>query len=352
MPIVATEDGGPQDIVSNCNNGFLIDPLEPETIAQALLKLLEDRKLWQKCSSKGLRGVKRNYSWNAHAKRYLTIVKPIAERAEQLLRIPVKQRAGLYRDRAIVSDLDHNLIGKKQSLHKLSKLLRQNRTSNHFIIATGRRLDSALKLMKKHKIPVPDVLITSSGSEIYHSPKLAVDTAWTKHIDHQWSPRKIKSLLADTPGLKIQPNIQQSSFKLSYYIDPEKVDIEAINQLLHNEELAFFIQTAFGQFLDILPLRASKGMALRYVVEQLGIPLESVFVAGGSGADEDMMRGNTLAAVVANRHHEELSQLDDIERIYFSSRPNAAGILEALEYYDFFGTCRDPKETKKSYDDQ
>ena len=352
LPIVATEDGGPQDIVSNCNNGFLIDPLEPETIAQALLKLLEDRKLWQKCSSKGLRGVKRNYSWNAHAKRYLTIVKPIAERAEQLLRIPVKQRAGLYRDRAIVSDLDHNLIGKKQSLHKLSKLLRQNRTSNHFIIATGRRLDSALKLMKKHKIPVPDVLITSSGSEIYHSPKLAVDTAWTKHIDHQWSPRKIKSLLADTLGLKIQPNIQQSSFKLSYYIDPEKVDIEAINQLLHNEELAFFIQTAFGQFLDILPLRASKGMALRYVVEQLGIPLESVFVAGGSGADEDMMRGNTLAAVVANRHHEELSQLDDIERIYFSSRPNAAGILEALEYYDFFGTCRDPKETKKSYDDQ
>ncbi len=93
-------------------------------------------------------------------------------------------------------------------------------------------------------------------------------------------------------------------------------------------------------------------MALRYVVEQLGIPLESVFVAGGSGADEDMMRGNTLAAVVANRHHEELSQLDDIERIYFSSRPNAAGILEALEYYDFFGACRDPKETKKSNDDQ
>jgi sucrose-phosphate synthase len=122
--------------------------------------------------------------------------------------------------------------------------------------------------------------------------------------------------------------------------------------LLHREELSFFIQTAFGQFLDILPLRASKGMALRYVVEQLGIPLESVFVAGGSGADEDMMRGNTLAAVVANRHHEELSQLDDIERIYFSSRPNAAGILEALEYYDFFGACRDPEETEKSNDDQ
>ncbi|WP_163340911.1 HAD-IIB family hydrolase [Desulfopila sp. IMCC35008] len=352
LPIVATEDGGPQDIIANCNNGFLVNPLEPESISDALIKLLRDKALWQSFSTNGLTGVQENYSWDAHAKRYLEIVKPIAERSEQLLRIPVKKRTALYRDRAVVSDLDHNLIGKKQSLHQLAGLLRQNRTSSHFIIATGRRLDSALKLMKKHKIPEPDVLITSSGSEIYHAPKLTTDTAWIKHIDYQWSPRKIRTLLTELPGLKIQPSCEQSRFKLSYYIDPEVIDAEEIKQLLNREELTFFIQTAFGQFLDILPLRASKGMALRYVVEQLGIPLESVFVAGGSGADEDMMRGNTLAAVVANRHHEELSQLDDIERIYFSKLPNAAGILEALEYYDFFHSCKDPKEIKKSNDDQ
>jgi len=352
LPIVATEDGGPQDIISNCKNGFLIDPLEPSTIAEALLQLLDDRELWKRFSDEGFRGVKENYSWEAHAKRYLKIVKPIAERSEQLHRIPVKPRAGLYRDRAVVSDLDQNLIGKDQSLHKLTELLKRNRTRSHFIIATGRRLDSTLKLMKKHKIPEPDVLITSSGSEIYHAPELAADTAWAKHIDYQWSPRKIRSLLADITGLRRQPNTEQSRFKLSYYIDPEVIDVEDIKQLLHREELSFFLQTAFGQFLDILPLRASKGMALRYVAEQLALPLERVFVAGGSGADEDMMRGNTLASVVANRHHEELSQLDDIERIYFSSRPNAGGILEALEYYDFFGACRDPREGQQTHDDE
>jgi sucrose-phosphate synthase len=202
--------------------------------------------------------------------------------------------------------------------------------------------------MKKHKIPEPDLLITSSGTEIYHAPELTVDTAWAKHIDYQWSPRKIKKLLADFPGLKAQPNMEQSRYKLSYYIDPEKADIEEIKQLLHREELAFFLQTAFGQFLDIIPLRASKGKALRYVVEQLNISLESVFVAGGSGADEDMMRGDTLATVVANRHHEELSQLDELERIYLSRQANAAGILEALEYYDFFGSCKDPQEVRQN----
>lgn len=348
LPVVATEDGGPQDIIANCNNGILIDPLEPESITKALLKLLEDQNLWQNCAEKGLRGVKENYAWDAHAKRYVDIIKPIAERSEQVLRKPIRPRAGLYRDRAIVSDLDHNLIGDDQSLKEFIKLIRAHRTSSHFIIATGRRLDAALRLMKKHKILEPDVLITSSGTEIYHAPKLNVDATWAKHIDYQWSPRRIKKLLSDFPGLKAQPNTEQSRFKLSYYVDPNKTDVEDIKQLLHQEEQGFFLQTAFGQFLDILPLRASKGMALRYVVEQLTIPLERVFVAGGSGADEDMMRGNTLAAVVANRHHEELSQLDDIERIYFSQQANAAGIIEALDYYGFFGDCKDPQESRPS----
>jgi len=344
LPIVATEDGGPQDIISNCQNGLLVNPLEPESIGAALLKLLEDKDLWTQCAENGLQGVREHYSWDAHAKRYLQLIRPIAQRSERLVRKPVQRRARLYRDRAIVSDLDQNLIGDDQALQRLLAVLRQHRKSTQFIIATGRRLDSALKLMKKHGIPEPDVLVSSSGTEIYYAPELTADIAWTKHIDHQWTPHKVRELLKGYPGLKNQPKLEQSRFKLSYYIDPELADIEEIKRLLHQEEQSVYVQMAFGQYLDILPLRASKGMALRYIAHHKDIPLESIFVAGGSGADEDMMRGNTLAAVVANRHHEELSQLIDVDRIYFSSQPNAEGILEALEFYDFFATCRDPRE--------
>ncbi len=351
LPIVATEDGGPRDIISNCQNGFLVDPLEPTSIGDALCQLLTDRDLWQQFSARGLHGVEEHYSWQAHAKCYLQVVTPIAARSEQLSRQPVTRRNRLYRDRAIVSDLDQNLIGDDQSLEKMIQVLRQQGKNSSFIIATGRRLDSALKLMKKHRIPPPNVLITSSGTEIYHAPKLTADTAWARHIDYHWTPRQVRKILADFPGLKPQPKVEQSRFKLSYYIDPEIADIEEIKQRLHQEEQSVYVQTAFGQFLDILPLRASKGQALRYVVERLSIPLEAVFVAGGSGADEDMMRGNTLAAVVANRHDEELSQLTDIERIYFCEQPHAAGILEALDYYDFFGTCRDPEEAERNHAD-
>jgi sucrose-phosphate synthase len=57
-----------------------------------------------------------------------------------------------------------------------------------------------------------------------------------------------------------------------------------------------------------------------------------------------MMRGNTLAVVVANRHHEELSQLIDTEGIYFAEAPYAAGIMEAIEHYRFFEACQVPRE--------
>jgi len=352
LPIVATEDGGPRDIIGNCENGFLVDPLEPETISKALEQLLSDSEQWQRCATKGLQGVAQHYSWQAHATRYLQIVTPIAARSERMIHKPVPRRSGLYRDRAIVTDLDLNLIGDDQSLEKLTQVLHQHHNSSCFIIATGRRLDSALKLMKKHRVPQPNVLITSSGTEIYHAPKLTADTAWAKHIDYHWSPHQVGKILADFPGLKTQPKVELSRFKRSYYIDPEIADIEEIKQRLHQEEQSVHVQTAFGQFLDILPLRASKGQALRYVVERFNIALERVFVAGGSGADEEMMRGNPLATVVANRHDEELSQLDNVDRIYFSRQAHAAGILEALEFYDFFGECRDPRETEKMHDSE
>lgn len=344
LPIVATEDGGPQDIIGNCQNGFLVDPLDAEEIAKVLLTLLADKSLWQGYADRGLAGVREHYSWPAHAKTYLNMIMPIIARSEQLERKPVKRSRALYADRAIVSDLDLNLIGDETSLKELITVLRQHRKSTKFAICTGRRLDVALKIMRKHKIPEPDILITSGGTEIYYIPELIADEAWARHIDYQWTPHKVTSLLKDYPGLKRQTKGEQSRYKISYFIDPDVADIEEIKRLLHQEEQSVHVQFSFGQYLDILPMRASKGLALRYIAERWQIPLERVFVAGGSGADEDMMRGNMLAAVVANRHHEELSQLTDIERIYFSNKPYAAGMLEAIEYYDFFNECRDPEE--------
>ncbi|MGD8348466.1 MAG: HAD-IIB family hydrolase [Gammaproteobacteria bacterium] len=345
LPLVATENGGPVDIIGNCQNGELVDPLDREAIAEALLKLLRDRETWSRASRNGLRGVRKHYSWQAHARSFLDQVDNLPLQRDPETGEPPKLHARRDRDRALVTDLDQNLLGNPGALQQFLSLMRERRQSALLGIATGRRIDSALATMRKHDIPRPDVLISSLGTRIHYGPTLDEDDYWASHIDYNWSPRQIMDALKELPGMKLQPKVEQTPFKISYYYDPKTAPpVDDIITRLHKRELTANVILAFGQYLDILPSRASKGQALRYVSQLFDIPLERTLVAGGSGADEDMMRGNTLAVVVANRHHEELSGLIEEDQIYFAEKPYALGIVEAIEHYDFFGECRVPQD--------
>jgi len=343
LPIVATENGGPVDIINNCKNGVLIDPLDKTSMTEALLKLLNNNSTWSQAAKNGIKGVRKHYSWQAHVKTYFDKVEALPGK---YIPIPSERptRAIRYRDRAIFSDLDQNLIGNSAALKSFTEVIKENRKCVTFGITTGRRIDSALALIKKHRIPAPDLLISSLGTRIHYGQSLTEDDYWADHIDYDWSGQRIRRLLGKLAGLKPQPKGEQTSFKLSYYYDPEIAPaIEDIVSHLRQHEITANVILSFGQFMDIVPSRASKGQALRYVSQRLDIPLEQILVAGGSGADEDMMRGNTLAVVVGNRHDEELSQLVDQERIYFAGQDHALGILEAIEHYDFFHACTVPE---------
>lgn len=348
LPIVATDDGGPTDIIGNCRNGYLINPLDRADMATKLLQVLtSDQQAWETLAQQGLLGVRHHYSWQAHVEKYLAELRPLMARTEATAAaetpppVTLKRRKQLHHDRALFSDLDQNLLGKPEALAPFLTALQDNRRCVLFGIATGRRLDAAIQLMKRHRIPLPDVLITSLGTEIYYAPNLLPDTAWERHIDHLWNPRIIRRVLDGIPGLELQAKRDQSRFKISYFINPEIApDLQQLNSLLHQEGQAVNVLQSFGQFLDIIPVRASKGLALRWFADQRDIPLERILAAGGSGADADMLRGNTLAVVVANRHHEELSELvQEGVNIFFATRPYADGILEAIEHYQFFQSC-------------
>jgi len=345
LPIVATEDGGPIDIISNCNNGYLIDPLDKKVIAKTLFKILNNKNKWKKLAANGIAGVNKYYSWQGHAEKYLKMIKPIIDNTESVVRMDLQRRSRLYRNRSIFSDLDQSLLGEPAFLPEFTQVMKENSRCSSFGIATGRRLDSALQLIKKYKLPHPDALVTSLGTEIHYGQYLTKDTAWSEHIDHLWQPAKVRTIINELPGLKLQRKLEQSRYKISYFYDAANAPrVDEIRQLLFHHEQTVNVVFSFGQYLDIVPVRASKGLALRWYAEQWEIPLEHILVAGGSGADEDMIRGNTLAVIVANRHNEELSDLIDLERVYYAKQPYAAGILEAIEYYDFFHSCKVPNK--------
>jgi len=341
LPLVATENGGPVDIIGNCNNGILVDPLDKTAITDALLRLLTDPQRYHRLRDNGIAKVREHYSWPAHAERYIEHIKPLLECHEPIPLAP--KRGKRYRDRALFTDIDQSLLGDAEGVRQFVTRMQENRKYATFGIVTGRRLDAALTELKRHGIPHPDVLITGLGTEIHYAPRLTRDTYWSEHIDYLWRPTTVHRVLSEFPGLELQPKSEQTPFKLSYQYDPERPPrFEDITSRLRSQDVTANLIRSFGKFLDITPSRASKGQALRYVAQRWGVPLERILVAGGSGADEDMMRGNTLAVVVANRHGEELSQLEDLERIYFADQPYALGILEAVDHYDFFGNCELP----------
>ena len=343
LPIVATENGGPVDILGNCKNGELIDPLDKPGITLALLKLLQDKQRWAEAANNGIKGVRKHYSWQAHVKTYMEKVGHLPTQYQPIPEKLVTQSAR-YRDRAIFTDLDQNLVGNPRALKEFVKVIKENRKCVTFGIATGRRIDSALALMKSHRIPTPDILISSLGTRIHYGQRLTEDSYWADHIDHDWSGQRIRRVLAELPGLEPQSKSEQTPFKISYYYNSKIApSVEEIINELHQKDISANVMLSFGEFLDIIPSRASKGQALRYVSQRVDIPLEQILVVGGSGADEDMMRGNMLAAVVGNRHHEEFSQLIDLEGIYFAGKDHAQGILEAIDYYDFFQACNVPQ---------
>ena len=345
LPLVATENGGPVDIIGNCHNGELVDPLDRDAITAALLKLLRDRDAWTQASRNGLQGVRKHYSWQTHARSYLDKIAELPKESRGAPPESLQPTRLRHRDRALFTDLDQNLLGNPSALQRFVEVMRANRKRVIFGIATGRRIDTALALMKKHNIPRPDVLISSLGTRIHYSQALDADDYWAAHIDHNWNSQQIRVLLADLPGMKLQPKVEQTPFKISYYYDAQKAPpVEEIVSLIRKKELTANVVFSFGQYLDILPSRASKGQALRYVSQLLDFPLERTLVAGGSGADEDLMRGNTLAVVVGNRHHEELSELVEQERIYFAAKAHALGILEAIDHYRFFDSCAAPQD--------
>jgi sucrose-phosphate synthase len=347
LPIVATADGGPQDIVRNCQNGFLVDPLDVEAIGETLLKVLRDPDTWAAFAASGLQGTRRHYSWQAHASGYLKVISPLIKEArESPPARPPAIRTGLYQDRAIFTTLDRNLLGDTQSLGKLIAVLRRNRHQALFGIATARSLSSAVEVMRRYRIPMPDILISGMGSHILYAPELESDQSWTRHIDHLWTPDVIRAVLRDMPGLTYLPKNEQGRFNISYHLDAGMADaVDEIRGLLRQADQTVNVTLSYMKRLDIVPVRASKGLAVRWCANRMGIPLERFLVAGGSGADEDMMRGNTLAVVVENRRHDELiTTLADVERVYFAKAGFAEGILEAMDYYDFYGACVAPRD--------
>lgn len=335
LPIVATNDGGPLDIIANCRNGLLVDPLSSESIQKALLRTLTEPEQWDEWSRNGIEGTRQHYSWSNHARRYLRDLDELLKQTPQpVLSARTRVRRLPEFTRMIVTDLDNTLTGDPESLAAFNEMIR-SRDDIGFGVATGRTMSSALNLIEELGLPQPDVLDSDAGTQLHYGPDLTPDKSWRQQIGHAWKPDEVRTLIASLPGVELQPEESQSAYKICFELDPTRApSITEIRRQLRQAGLRAKPVLSLGVYLDILPVRGGSDLSMRHLIWKWGFSPKNVLVAGDSGNDAGMLLGRTLGVVVGN-HSKELNRLKNRPRVYFAEAGHAAGVLEGIRYYQF-----------------
>lgn len=344
LPVVATQDGGPAESIPVCQSGLLVPPTDTEAIQKALKKILTDGDLWQEMSHTGIRRVREHYSWDHHVKNYLQLVEENRRNAgASSRRVPTRNPALHERlkqaGRMLVADIDGTMIDARDGdtgLAELRQLLDARGSDFVFAIASGRSVALVEEALARHGIPQPDIVIAGVGSVILYGRPAdgGVDKGWHKHISHQWNPDQVRDRLGPLTSLEMQEADKQDEFKVSYYVHDPALTVERVRATLGRTAGQVNIVLTQQAFLDILPRRASKGRAVRYLGNKWSIPLNQTVVCGNTGNDLDMFNGLSRGVVVAN-HAPEMESLRSMKRVYFAEARAAAGILEGLRHHEF-----------------
>ncbi|EAQ80100.1 HAD-IIB family hydrolase [Blastopirellula marina] len=346
LPFVATQEGGPQDIAENCKSGIAVDVTDSKALTDAMLTLLTDHEKWDECSSNGVNLVRKLYSWETHCRHYLEAIREIVSSPSRTPSAVGKPAVGprmINVERMLITDIDNTLLGDDQALAQLKQVLKDNRSRIGFGVASGRALELIDDVLEKHGIHDIDVIISSVGAEMYYGPDRVPVKGWGAHLRSRWKPDRVHAALDGLPFLHLQPESHsQREFKISYSLDDALEPKEAlplIRDALSQTGVAHSLIFSHGRFLDILPHRASKGKAIRYLSSKWNIPLTNIATAGDSGNDMDMLTGETAGIVVGN-YDPELEKLRESKssRVYFAQAHCAGGILEGLEHYGFIGS--------------
>ena len=325
LPIVATDSGGPNDIIEHCGNGVLVDPRSIDGIAAAVLGILNDDTRWSRYAAAGDKAVK-SYDWDRHVALYVDLLQEIVAPSPP----PVTAPAQL-----LVSDIDGTLIGCADSVDAFC-LWHEAHSDVAFAVATGRSFHSAMAVLAQQQAPRPEIMITSVGSEIYYrDPRggtYSRDTDWDAIIAAGWDRASIAAIVRHEGGLTQQALLEQRRFKLSYFANCDPGAATRIKTLLERHGHSCSIIQSHGRYLDILPLGASKGTAVEHVRRRLGLKPRQVYVAGDSGNDIEMLRACPHAIIVGN-YSDDLAAHPDLAHGYVAVGHHARGIIEGVTHF-------------------
>lgn len=339
LPVVATDDGGPRDILSRCANGLLVDVSDLDALQMAIEDGFAQPERWRRWRDNGIEAVSRHFSWDAHATHYLGMALAACRSAARpSAPAPAERPLPAPPRRLLVLDLDVSLASPDgDSLAELRRRLPGDRDLTIGVVS-GRGIEAARHRYAELQLPEPGLWITRAGTEIHYGGAADghADPLWQAHIGRRWDRAAVVAAMAELgPRLRLQPDHDQGAFKVSYLLsEPDQGILPLVRQTLRSHRLMARPHLFHHWFLDVMPLMASKVEALRHVVLRWQLPLAAVLVEASQQGDGELLRGLALG-VVPEDHDPVLEPLRGHRRVFFSTRPQAWGLLDGLEHHRF-----------------
>ncbi|MDF5731423.1 MAG: sucrose-phosphate phosphatase [Rhizonema sp. PD38] len=240
-----------------------------------------------------------------------------------------------------VTDLDNTLVGDDQALAQLNNSLQKHRQEygTRIIYATGRSPDLYQELKEAKNLLDPDALVSSVGTEIYIDGSPNPDSTWSEQISSGWNRHKVVATTTQFPELKPQPELEQRSLKVSFFLEQSLSAILPQLELeLQKSKLNVKLIYSSGKDLDIVPQSSDKGQAVQFLRQKWKFVAEHTVVCGDSGNDIALFaNGVERGIIVGNAQTELLQWHNEHPNVYHYLAQNscAGGILEGLEHFGF-----------------
>jgi HAD superfamily hydrolase (TIGR01484 family) len=264
----------------------------------------------------------------------------------------------------LCSDLDRTIIpnGYEEESADARPVFRQLAQHANISLAyvSGRDKKLILDAIEEFYLPVPDYAIGDVGTTLYRivDGNWHLSDDWSVEIGQDWkglSWQGLTEYFEDMGEVYLQELEKQSRYKLSFYTD-QNVDYQLLKKnvrvvLAQKGVRANIIwsvdEIGANGLLDILPARANKLQAIRFLMQQEHFSPERTVFAGDSGNDLEVLTSGLQAILVKNAMDEvretavETLSAKHMAHRLFLSKGNfycmngnySAGVLEGLVHF-------------------
>jgi len=79
LPVIFCNYGPSAKIIEETNTGILVDPLDIDSVCDAMAKLLSDIEMYSQSSANGIKAVTEKYNWNKEKEKFLAIYEQLLQ---------------------------------------------------------------------------------------------------------------------------------------------------------------------------------------------------------------------------------------------------------------------------------